>query len=149
MISTNQQALLGRESQDDGDNDSDILAATDITILDLQQKIRTLRRCTYVLALLYGILTVAYVIHVLGVLKFGDASHCASCPVLQQKDPAAAIFPSLAKSGALQYENRIIDVRLHDNAFTGPPRPELDWAWHELFESEKLPLLIILFILPY
>ncbi|MCJ1446153.1 MAG: hypothetical protein MMC23_006658 [Stictis urceolatum] len=35
----------------------------------------------------------------------------------------------------LSYEHRPLSVKIHDNQFAGLPRPELDAAWHELFES--------------
>lgn len=48
---------------------------------------------------------------------------------------------ALAQSNAVRFENRKWAVRLHDNPFAGPPRPELDAAWHELFERAGFPCL--------
>ena len=42
---------------------------------------------------------------------------------------------ALSHSGALEYSRHRFAVRLHNNRFSGPPRPELDAAWHDLFES--------------
>ena len=36
---------------------------------------------------------------------------------------------------ALRLEARLFATRLVDNPFTGPPRAELDRAWHELLQS--------------
>ncbi|KAG8531257.1 uncharacterized protein KY384_004615 [Bacidia gigantensis] len=50
----------------------------------------------------------------------------------------ADTFPSLATSGALSYTRHPFPVHLHNNPFSGPPRPELDAAWHELFEDIRI-----------
>ena len=42
---------------------------------------------------------------------------------------------ALAQSSAIAFQRRPFRAKLHNNPFTGPPRPELDAAWHELFES--------------
>lgn len=48
------------------------------------------------------------------------------------------LFPSIADSDAVHYERRPFPVRIHGNAFAGEPRPELDAAWHELFEDIRI-----------
>ena len=44
---------------------------------------------------------------------------------------------ALAKSPALQFEYRSFPVNVHENPFAGDPRPELDAAWHDLFEGKS------------
>jgi hypothetical protein len=44
-------------------------------------------------------------------------------------------FAALAESSAFKYETRVWPVKLRGNPFVGDPRPELESAWHELFES--------------
>ena len=46
---------------------------------------------------------------------------------------------ALSRSSAIRFERRKFDVKIHNNPFSGPPRPELDAAWHELFESVYQP----------
>lgn len=66
--------------------------------------------------------------------------------ILHFKEPAPAqcadsrldVFPSLAQSNAIQFERRPLAVKLRNNPFSGPPRPELDAAWHELFEKIRI-----------
>ncbi|RAH47975.1 oxidase ustYa family protein [Aspergillus brunneoviolaceus CBS 621.78] len=52
--------------------------------------------------------------------------------------PNNAIFPSLRTANAVGYETRPWPVRLHDNPFAGKPRPELEAAWHTLFEKNNI-----------
>lgn len=47
------------------------------------------------------------------------------------------VFTALANANELSYQHRVLSVKIHDNNFAGLPRPELDAAWHDLFESEK------------
>ena len=44
---------------------------------------------------------------------------------------------ALSQSNAVRIENRKFNVHIHNNEFSGPPRPELDAAWHDLFESAR------------
>lgn len=41
-------------------------------------------------------------------------------------------------SNAVKYERRPFEVNIHNNPFAGDPRPELDQAWHELFEDIRI-----------
>ncbi|PQE18761.1 tat pathway signal sequence protein [Rutstroemia sp. NJR-2017a WRK4] len=45
---------------------------------------------------------------------------------------------ALAKSNAVKYETRPFLINIHNNTFAGDPRPELDSAWHELFEDIRI-----------
>lgn len=145
---------MGHASLLRGDDDSEAddvsLTKVDIAVLDLQHRNRTLRLRNYFLASLNVVLLVVCAILALDAVKAarplpGCRSYSlAGVPSLDHqggekhhhKLDAAGAFPSLADSDALQYEDRVLDVKLHDNPFTGPPRPDLDLAWHELFESE-------------
>jgi hypothetical protein len=42
----------------------------------------------------------------------------------------------------LVWEKRRFDTDIVDNPLAGPPRPELDDAWHELLRSECIPWTI-------
>ena len=46
--------------------------------------------------------------------------------------------PALATSSAIQHTPNPLPVHLKNNPFTGPPRPELDAAWHDLFEDVRI-----------
>ena len=61
--------------------------------------------------------------------------------------PIATLFGSrlirctaLLKSYAFRYERRKFHVDIHNSPFAGSPRPELDAAWHGLFESACIQL---------
>ena len=43
----------------------------------------------------------------------------------------------------MYYERRPFPVRIHGNAFAGEPRPELDAAWHGLFEGTNRLVLVV------
>lgn len=47
-------------------------------------------------------------------------------------------FIALAESSAVKYETRTFPVALEGNPFIGDPRPELESAWHELFEGTEI-----------
>lgn len=40
---------------------------------------------------------------------------------------------------ALEYETQVFYSPVDGNPFAGPPRPELDEAWHHLLRSAKSP----------
>jgi hypothetical protein len=54
----------------------------------------------------------------------------------QQQLYIGKTFPMLERSGALKFEDRVFETAIHDNPYAGEPRPELDDAWHDLFEGE-------------
>jgi len=41
---------------------------------------------------------------------------------------------------ALKYETKIFTSDVYDNLFAGPPRPELDDAWHDLLKDMHIKL---------
>lgn len=52
------------------------------------------------------------------------------------RDP---LYEALDEAGQLTYRRRVLAVDIHQNDFAGLPRPELDAAWHNLFESKWKP----------
>ncbi|KAJ5657621.1 uncharacterized protein N7484_001270 [Penicillium longicatenatum] len=50
----------------------------------------------------------------------------------------ATPFPSLHSAGALEYESRTLPVSIHNNPYAGKPRPELEAAWHYMFEHTNI-----------
>lgn len=47
-------------------------------------------------------------------------------------------FPTLRQSGALKWERRLFPTEIYNNPYAGEPSPELDLAWHNLFEGKFL-----------
>ncbi|CRG89183.1 hypothetical protein PISL3812_06219 [Talaromyces islandicus] len=80
----------------------------------------------------YGFITIAYVILiVLYLLKIRSDNQPSS-------NKTHHVFPSLREGDALQYESRKLPILIAGNPFAGKPRPELDQAWHELFEKNNI-----------
>ncbi len=127
------QPLLESKSQDRTQD-------TSIDSLDITQKPARRKRPQYLRWLSY-FLAIAYIpliiLYVLLFLKLSTPKPEAEC-----KNANLDIFPSLARSSAIQFEQRPFSVKIHHNPFAGDPRPELDNAWHDLFEgspSTKYP----------
>ena len=124
------QPLLESESQD-GARESSLDSAS-ITENPARRK-----RPQYLQWLLYA-LAVAYipliVLYIFLFLRLSGPSAEPDC-----KNANLDTFPSLARSSAIQFEQRPFPVHIHHNPFAGDPRPELDAAWHELFESQPCP----------
>ena len=68
---------------------------------------------------------------------FRHAFPCTNCPLprLYVRVLIQTGHIALMEDNELSYEHRPLSVKIHDNQFAGLPRPELDAAWHELFES--------------
>ncbi|RAK95913.1 oxidase ustYa family protein [Aspergillus ibericus CBS 121593] len=62
----------------------------------------------------------------------------SSSPLCASKPSLSNAFPSLHAAGALEYETRTWPVSIHNNPFAGKPRPELEEAWHHLFEKNNI-----------
>ena len=63
-------------------------------------------------------------------------SHVSPKALVQVLHVGLTVPAALARSSALQYEQRTIPVHVKGNPFAGFPRPELDAAWHGLFEGK-------------
>lgn len=109
---------------------------TSIDSLDITQKPGRRKRPQYLRWLSY-FLAIAYIplmiLYVLLFLKFSTPTPEAEC-----KTANLDIFPSLARSSAIHFEQRPFSVKIHHNPFAGDPRPELDNAWHDLFEGSPI-----------
>lgn len=124
------QPLLESESQD-GTRDSSLDSATITQNSARRKRPQYFQWLLYALAIAYIPLIVLYIFLFLGIPKPSVEPDC--------KNANLDTFPSLARSSAIQFEQRPFPVRIHHNPFAGDPRPELDAAWHEIFESQPFP----------
>ncbi|OOF95577.1 hypothetical protein ASPCADRAFT_406329 [Aspergillus carbonarius ITEM 5010] len=85
------------------------------------------------LAVAYLILILLYLTLIGNVYPFSN-----SPPQSVPSSPLSHEFPSLHEAGALEYETRTWPVNIHNNPFSGKPRPELEEAWHGLFEKNNI-----------
>ncbi|RAH80346.1 hypothetical protein BO86DRAFT_390331 [Aspergillus japonicus CBS 114.51] len=89
----------------------------------------------------YSIITVAYTLLIplyLLLLTHNPLALDRLITTIKTTAPNNAIFPSLRAANAVGYETRPWPVRLHNNPFAGKPRPELEAAWHTLFEKNNI-----------
>lgn len=85
----------------------------------------------------YGFITIAYLLLIALYLTLVRKIYPFSTDS-QPLEKINNLFPSLRSAGVLQYEFRTWPVRMTGNPFAGKPRPELDQAWHGLFEKNNI-----------
>ena len=111
-------------------------------IRDLRHKYRSLRYFTYALTLFYAALILLYIFLYLDFYR-PTQERCAHATQGEGAGTRAGarrweLFPSLAESDAVRFERRILSGGGKGNSFAGKPSPELDKAWHGMFEGMLL-----------
>lgn len=101
------------------------------------------RRSTRWLKLHYIFLVIAYLIlailYATLVMNTANSGYFPSKSSRSPKDWSPfEPFPSLKSARALEYEPSILSVSIKNNPYAGKPRPELEAAWHKMFQHTNI-----------